>query len=81
MLGGLIGGIGGAIFHALANPCQSLADMLTSGEFWRDVGVGALSGALAGLVGAFIAPHPGSERPGSLQSSVVRSQALSSQEP
>lgn len=80
MLGGLIGGIGGAIFHALANPCQSLADMLTSGEFWRDVGVGALSGALAGLVGAFIA-RPGSERAGSLQSSAVRSQAQLSQEP
>ncbi|MCH7588855.1 MAG: hypothetical protein IIC78_12610 [Chloroflexi bacterium] len=28
--------------------------MLTSGEFWRDVGVVALSGALAGLVGALI---------------------------
>ena len=54
VLGGLIGGIGGAILHALANPCESLGDMLTSGEFWRDVGVGALSGALAGLVGAFM---------------------------
>ena len=30
--------------------------MLTSGAFWRDVGVGALSGALAGLVG-FFAPQ------------------------
>jgi RHS repeat-associated protein len=55
-IGGIIGGIIAGISHALSNPCQSLSDMLTSGEFWRDVGIGFVSGALAGLVG-FAMPH------------------------
>jgi RHS repeat-associated protein len=51
VIGALIGGIGGGINFALNNQGMSLGDMVSSGCFWRSVGIGAAAGAIAGLVG------------------------------
>jgi RHS repeat-associated protein len=49
-IAGIIGGIGGAISHALSNPCQSLGDLLSSPDFWKSVAVGVVTGLVSGLM-------------------------------
>ena len=50
-LGGAIGTVGGGVGYVLAHPGGRPEDYLRSGGFWRSVGTGAVSGAVAGAVG------------------------------
>jgi len=54
VLGGVIGAVGGGVGYVLAHPGGRPEDYLRSGVFWRSVGIGAASGAVAGAVGWWV---------------------------
>ena len=53
-IGALVGGVGGGIHYALTHPGTDLGDLLSSGCFWREVGIGAAAGAVSGLLTGFL---------------------------
>ena len=52
-IGALVGGIGGAVSYAMSHP-GSFGDLINSGCFWRQVGIGAAVGAISGLAAGAI---------------------------